>query len=232
MISLRRSEERGHTQLDWLDSYHTFSFGDYYDPNYVGYRALRVINEDRIVPGAGFPAHVHREMEILTYVIDGAVAHRDSTGTSSVIRAGEVQRMSAGSGVSHSEYNASKTEPAHFLQIWIVPDQPGLEPGYEQGSTELEKSNGRWTVIASKKNSHAAVTIHQDADLALAQLTGGQRLAYRLRQGRHAWLQLVRGSVSLNETPLQAGDGAAVESETILEVATVGSAEVLLFDLP
>ncbi len=231
MISLRRSEERGHTQLDWLDSYHTFSFGDYYDSHYVGYRTLRVINEDRIKPGAGFPTHAHREMEIVTYVIEGAVAHRDSTGMSSVIKAGEVQRMSSGTGISHSEYNGSKTDPAHFLQIWILPGQPRLDPDYEQRSLGLEKNAGRWVVMASGSNPDSAVTIHQDADLLLAQLEAGQRVTHRLRGGRHAWLQVIRGPVSLNDAPLKAGDGAAAENESILEVAALNPAEVLLFDL-
>jgi redox-sensitive bicupin YhaK (pirin superfamily) len=231
MITLRRSEERGHTQLNWLDSYHTFSFGDYHDPHYMGYRALRVINEDRIKPGAGFPTHAHREMEIVTYVLEGAVAHKDSTGTSSVIRAGEVQRMSAGTGISHSEYNASKTEPAHFLQIWILPDQPRLKPGYEQRSVELEKNAGRWVVMASGNNPDGAVKIHQDAELLLAQLAEGRRVTYRLREGRHAWLQVIRGTVAIYDTPLTAGDGAALESEPILEIAALDSGEVLLFDL-
>lgn len=231
MITLRRSGERGHTQLDWLDSHHTFSFGDYHDPHYMGYRALRVINEDRIKPGAGFPSHAHREMEIVTYVIEGAVAHRDSTGTSSVIRAGEVQRMSAGTGISHSEYNASKTEPAHFLQIWIVPDQPRLTPGYEQRSVGLETNAGLWMVMASGNDPDNAVKIHQDADLLLARLAAGQRVTHRLREGRHVWLQVIRGLVSLNDIPLKPGDGAAVESESILEIAGLNPGEVLLFDL-
>ena len=231
MITLRRSEERGRTQLDWLDSYHTFSFGDYNDSHYMGYRALRVINEDRIEPGAGFPNHAHREMEIVTYVMEGAVAHRDSTGTSSVIRPGEVQRMSAGTGISHSEYNASKTEPAHFLQIWIVPDQPRLKPGYDQRSVGLEKNAGRWVVMASGKDPDGAVKIHQDADLLLARLVAGGRVTHRLREGRHAWLQVIRGPVSLNDIPLKPGDGAAVESESIVEIAGLNSGEVLLFDL-
>jgi redox-sensitive bicupin YhaK (pirin superfamily) len=231
MIALRRSKERGHTQLDWLDSYHTFSFGDYHDPRYMGYRTLRVINEDRVKPGAGFPTHAHREMEIVTYVLEGAVAHKDSTGTSSVIRAGEVQRMSAGTGISHSEYNASETETAHFLQIWIIPDQPRLKPGYEQHLAELEKNAGCWVVMASGNNPDRAVKIHQDAELLLAQLASGQRLNYRLKAGRHAWLHIVRGTVVLNDTPLKAGDGAAVESEPILEIAALNAGEVLLFDL-
>jgi quercetin 2,3-dioxygenase len=231
MITLRRSEERGHTQLDWLDSRHTFSFGDYYDSRYVGYRALRVINEDRIKPGAGFPTHAHREMEIVTYVIEGAVAHRDSTGTTSVIEAGEVQRMSAGTGISHSEYNSSITEPAHFLQIWILPDQPRLKPAYEQRAAELERNCGRWVFIASGKHSNAVVKIHQDADLLLARLAAGQRVTHRLGEGRHAWLQVIHGAVSVNDVSLSAGDGAAVESDAILEIAALSPGEVLLFDL-
>jgi redox-sensitive bicupin YhaK (pirin superfamily) len=231
MITLRRGDERGHTQLDWLDSYHTFSFGDYHDPHCMGYRALRVINEDRIKPGAGFPTHSHREMEIVTFVLEGAVAHKDSTGTSSIIGAGEVQRMSAGTGISHSEYNASKTEPAHFLQIWIIPDQPRLKPGYEQRSAELENNAGWWVVMASGNNPNAAVKIHQDAELLLAQLAVGQRVTYRLREGRHAWVQVTRGTAALNDMPLEAGDGAAIDSEQILEITAPNSGEVLLFDL-
>ncbi len=231
MITLRRSEERGHTQLNWLDSFHTFSFGDYHDPHYMGYRALRVINEDRIKPGASFPTHAHREIKIVTYVLEGAVAHKDSTGTSSVIRAGEVQRMSAGTGISHSEYNASKTEPAHFLQIWILPDQPRLKPGYEQRSVGLEKNVGRWVVMASENNPDGAVKIHQDAELLLAQLVSGQRLTYRLKGGRHVWLHVVQGTVALNDTLLKAGDGAAISGEQILEIVAPNSGEVLLFDL-
>ena len=231
MITLRPSEERGYTRLNWLDSYHTFSFGDYHDPHYMGYRALRVINEDRIKPGAGFPTHAHREMEIVTYVLEGGVAHKDSTGTSSIIGAGEVQRMSAGTGISHSEYNASKTEPAHFLQIWVVPDQPRLKPGYEQRSVELQKNAGRWVVMASGNNPDGAVKIHQDAELLLAQLAAGQRVTYRLREGRHAWLHVARGTAALNDTPLEAGDGAAIDSEQILEIAAPNSGEILLFDL-
>jgi redox-sensitive bicupin YhaK (pirin superfamily) len=231
MITLRRSEERGHTRLNWLDSYHTFSFGDYHDPRYMGYRTLRVINEDRVKPAAGFPTHAHREMEIVTYVLAGAVAHKDSTGTSSVIEAGEVQRMSAGTGISHSEYNASKTEPAHFLQIWIVPDQPRLPPSYQQRSVALEKNTGHWVVMASANNPDGAVKIHQDIELLLAQLASGQRVTYRLREGRHAWLHIVRGTAALNDTLLKAGDGAAMSGEQILEIAAADSGEVLLFDL-
>jgi redox-sensitive bicupin YhaK (pirin superfamily) len=231
MITLRRSEERGHTRLNWLDSYHTFSFGDYHDPRYMGYRTLRVINEDRVKPAAGFPTHAHREMEIVTYVLAGAVAHKDSTGTSSVIEAGEVQRMSAGTGISHSEYNASKTEPAHFLQIWIVPDQPRLPPSYQQRSVALEKNTGHWVVMASANNPDGAVKIHQDIELLLAQLASGQRVTYRLREGRHARLHIVRGTAALNDTLLKAGDGAAMSGEQILEIAAADSGEVLLFDL-
>jgi len=231
MITLRRSDERGHTKLSWLDSRHTFSFGDYHDRRYMGFRDLRVINEDRVEPGAGFPTHSHRDMEIITYVLEGALEHKDSTGTSSAIRPGEVQRMSAGTGISHSEFNHSKTEPVHFLQIWIVPDETGLLPGYEQKALPLDKNRGRWTLIASKEGRDGSVTVHQDVDLSVALLPAGQEVTYRLKPGRHAWLQAACGSVTLNGATLSAGDGAAVSQEEILEIRAVETAEILLFDL-
>lgn len=232
MIKLRRSSDRGHTKLGWLHSRHTFSFGDYYDPQHMGFSDLRVINEDRVIPGAGFPTHSHREMEIITYVLEGALAHKDSTGTSSVIRVGEVQRMSAGTGISHSEYNASQTEPVHFLQIWIVPDEAGLRPGYEQQAIPFDKNRGRWTLIASKDGRDGSVTVHQDVELYLAAISKDQQLSYRLKPGRQAWLQVTRGAATLNGAPLATGDGAAVSDEKLLEVAASDDAEVLLFDLP
>ncbi len=231
MIKLRRSDARGHTKLEWLDSRHTFSFGDYHDPQYMGFSDLRVINEDRVAPGAGFGTHSHRDMEIITYVLEGALAHKDSTGTSSAIRAGDVQRMSAGTGISHSEYNASKTEPVHFLQIWITPDQTGLKPGYEQRSFKLGNNNGKWVLIAAQNGRDGAVKVHQDVDLYLAAISAGQQLNYRLKPGRQAWLQVTRGAAALNGSPLGAGDGAAVSQENILEVRAVEVAELLLFDL-
>jgi redox-sensitive bicupin YhaK (pirin superfamily) len=231
MISLRRGPERGRTKLPWLDSRHTFSFGDYYDPRYMGFRALRVINEDRVDPGAGFPAHSHRDMEILTYVLDGAVAHHDSTGTESVIAAGEVQRMSAGTGITHSEYNASKAEPVHFLQIWIEPEASGLPPGYEQRPLAAGQNDGSWILVASPPSRAGAVKLNQDADVLAARLTVAGRLTHRLKRGRHGWLHVVRGAVTLNDTRLEAGDGAAVTQEELLEIAAIETAEVLLFDL-
>src|SRR5438093_11725688 len=178
MITLRRSDERGHTKLSWLDSRHTFSFGDYNDRNHMGFRALRVINEDRVEPGAGFPAHSHRDMEIITYVLEGALAHKDSTGTSSVIRPGEVQRMSAGTGITHSEWNHSKTEEAHFLQIWIIPETPGLKPGYEQRSIPEETRRGRLVLLASRDGREGSVLIRQDAALFGARLDPGQSVVH------------------------------------------------------
>lgn len=231
MIKLRRNNDRGHTKLSWLDSRHTFSFGDYYDPKHMGFNHLRVINEDRVVPGAGFPTHSHRDMEIITYVREGALAHKDSTGASSVIRAGDVQRMSAGTGISHSEYNASQTEPVHFLQIWIIPNETGLEPGYEQQSFPLDKSKGKWSLIASKDGRGGSVTVHQDVELYLAAISKGQQLSYRLKPGRQAWLQVTGGAATLNGMLLGAGDGAAVSQENILEVRAVEVAELFLFDL-
>jgi len=231
MITLRRSNERGSAKFNWLDSRHTFSFGDYYDPKHMGFSDLRVINEDRVNPGAGFPTHSHRDMEIITYVLEGALAHKDSTGTSSVIRVGDVQRMSAGTGISHSEYNPSQTEPVHFLQIWIIPNEMGLKPGYEQRSFNLKKNGGSWVLVAGPDARDGAVKIHQDAELRLASLTPGGRLTYSLQSGRRGWLQVTRGAVTLNSKPLNAGDGAAITDENILDVRANDDAEILLFDL-
>ena len=230
MISVRHGDQRGRTRFNWLDSRHSFSFGDYRDPQHMGFSDLRVINEDRVTPGAGFPTHSHSDMEIITYVLQGALAHKDSTGTSSVIRVGDVQRMSAGTGISHSEYNASPTEPVHFLQIWILPNQTGLKPGYEQRSFELEKNSGSWVLVAAPDARDGAVKVHQDVELSLAVMPEGQTLSYPLKPGRVAWLQVARGSVTLNGTALRAGDGAAIYQENMLEIKGVERAEVLVFD--
>ncbi len=187
MITVRHGDERGRTRFNWLDSRHSFSFGDYRDPQHMGFSDLRVINEDRVTPGAGFPTHSHRDMEIITYVLEGALAHKDSTGTSSVIRVGDVQRMSAGTGISHSEYNASQTEPVHFLQIWILPNQSGLKPGYEQRSFELEKTSGSLVLVAAPDARDGAVKVHQDAEISLAVLPQGHAISYSLKRGRAAW---------------------------------------------
>ena len=231
MIRVRPAGERGKTQTGWLDSRHTFSFGDYHDPQNMGFSHLRVINEDRVRPGAGFPTHSHRDMEIITYVLEGALAHKDSTGTSSVIRVGDVQRMSAGTGISHSEYNASQTEPVHFLQIWIVPNEIGLQPGYEQRSLNLEKNSSKWVLIAARDGREGAVKVHQDVELYLAAISAGQQLNYRLKPGRQAWLQVTRGATTINGMLLGAGDGASVSEEQTLEVTAVQVAELLLFNL-
>ena len=231
MITLRRAEDRGSTKLHWLDSRHMFSFGDYYDPKQIGYSSLRVINEDRVTPGAGFPTHSHRDMEIITYVLEGALAHKDSTGTSSVIRVGEVQRMSAGTGISHSEYNASQTEPVHFLQIWIIPDETSLKPGYEEKTFSLDKDRGKWTLIGAKDGRDGSVTVHQDLGVWAAHFLPGEQAAFRLRPGRRLWAQIARGGARLNGTLLRAGDGAAASQEEILEFKAVEDAELLLFDL-
>jgi redox-sensitive bicupin YhaK (pirin superfamily) len=231
MITLRRANDRGHTKLSWLDSRHTFSFGDYYDAQHMGFRDLRVINEDRVDSGAGFPTHSHRDMEIITYVLEGALAHKDSTGTSSVIHVGDVQRMSAGTGISHSEYNASQTEPVHFLQIWIVPDETGLIPGYEQQVFPLEKNRSRWTLIGSKEGRDGSVIVHQDVEVWAVRVSPGEQTAFRLKPNRHAWLQVARGAVTLNHTTLNPSDGAAVDKEEIFEIKAAEPAELLLFDL-
>jgi quercetin 2,3-dioxygenase len=231
MIRRRRSNDRGQTKVGWLDSNHTFSFGDYHDPQHMGFSDLRVINEDRVVAGAGFPTPSHRDMEIVTYVLEGALAHKDSTGTSSVIQVGDVQRMSAGTGISHSEYNGSQTEPVHFLQIWIVPNQRGIKPGYEQRSFDLTKNRASWMVVAAPDGREGAVKVHQDAELSIAVLANGQELTYSLKPGRRAWLQVARGKATVNETALEAGDGAAITDENMLAVRALEDAEILLFDL-
>jgi quercetin 2,3-dioxygenase len=230
MIKVRPAGERGKTRTDWLDSRHTFSFGDYHDPRHMGFSHLRVINEDRVKPGAGFGTHSHRDMEIITYVLEGGLAHKDSTGTSSVIRVGDVQRMSAGTGISHSEYNASQTEPVHFLQIWVLPATTGLRPSYEQRSFDVQKNRGKWIPVVTQNGREGTVTAHQDMEQLVAVLDPGQPVNYSLKPGRHAWLQLARGAVSVNGTKLSAGDGAAV-SEGALEVKAIDTAELLMFDL-
>ena len=231
MIKLRRSNDRGYTKLDWLDSRHTFSFGDYYDPHQMGFSHLRVINEDRVKPGAGFGTHSHRDMEIITYVLEGGLAHKDSTGTSSVIRPGEVQRMSAGTGISHSEYNASKTESVHFLQIWIIPEHTASKPGYEQRAFALDNNLGRLMLVASKQGRDDSVTVDQDVDLWTARLAAAQQVTFRLKQRRRAYVQMARGAATLNGIKLETGDGAAIEEEEILKFSAIGDAEMLLFDL-
>jgi quercetin 2,3-dioxygenase len=231
VIRVRPAELRGHAEHGWLESWHTFSFADYRDPEHMGFRALRVINEDRVMPGEGFPAHGHRDMEILTYVLDGALEHRDSLGNGSVIRPGEVQRMSAGTGVTHSEYNASREEPVHLLQIWILPERDGIAPGYEQRPFPADERRGRLRLLASRDGREGSLTIHQDAALYGTLLEPGKTLVHSLEPGRHAWLQIAGGAVMLDDLALRAGDGAALSDEPILEVRALEPAELLLFDL-
>jgi len=232
MITLRPSKERGHANHGWLDSYHTFSFANYYDPKHINFRALRVINEDRIQPSAGFGAHSHRDMEIITYVLAGALEHKDSLGTGAVIKPGDAQRMSAGTGITHSEFNHSTTEPVHLLQIWIVPDTQGITPSYEQRDFPLEEKLGKLRLIAAKDGREGAVKIHQDVDLYAAILEAGDRATHNLKSDRYAWLQVARGEASLNDyTFLQAGDGVAVSQTELLNISTDTGAEILLFDL-
>jgi len=231
MMQIRKSADRGHFDHGWLDTQHTFSFADYYDPQHVKFRALRVINEDVVQPGAGFPTHGHRDMEIVTLVLAGALEHRDSLGNGSLIRPGDVQRMTAGTGVLHSEFNPSATEPVHLYQIWLLPERKGLTPGYEQRSLPREGRGGRWQLAASRDGRDGSLTIHQDAALSLAALDDGQEVSYPLKPGRHAWLQVLRGEVVVNGTALAAGDGAAIEAVGSVQVRGRGPAEVLLFDL-
>ncbi|MDX6694676.1 MAG: quercetin 2,3-dioxygenase [Blastocatellia bacterium] len=231
MINLRRAQERGHFNFGWLDTYHTFSFGDYYDQRFMGFRDLRVINEDWVHPGHGFPTHGHRDMEIVTYVLEGGLEHKDSIGTGSVIRPGEVQRMSAGRGVRHSESNHSESESVHLLQIWIMPDEQGIEPSYEQKNYTDEEKRNQLRLIASRDGREGSVRIHQDAAIYAALLEPGQEVKHTLRPGRHAWVQVARGAVTLNGQPLEQSDGAAVSDESSLTIAGREASEILLFDL-
>jgi quercetin 2,3-dioxygenase len=231
MVTVRKAEDRGASKLDWLDSRHTFSFADYYDPAHMGFRQLRVINEDRVQPGKGFPTHSHRDMEIITYVLKGALEHKDSLGTGSVIRPGEVQRMSAGRGITHSEFNASHRELVHFLQIWILPEQAGLAPSYEQKTINLSAAGGSLSPIASRQGGPGVVKLHQDAAISLALLERGQRLRWHSPRARHAWLQVARGGIALNEHALSAGDGAGVDGNSEMHIEAHEASEILLFDL-
>jgi redox-sensitive bicupin YhaK (pirin superfamily) len=231
MITVRKAQERGHARHGWLESFHTFSFADYHDPAHMGFRDLRVINEDRVQPGRGFGTHSHRDMEIVSYVLSGALAHEDSLGTGSVIRPGDVQRMSAGTGVSHSELNPSPTEPVHFLQIWILPERDGLAPSYEQRHFPAAERAGRLRLVASRDGRDGSLRVHQDVAVHAALLGPGHAVAHALRPGRHAWLQVARGRCTLNGVALEVGDGAAVSDETSLRLERADDAEVLLFDL-
>jgi quercetin 2,3-dioxygenase len=231
MITIRKASERGHFDLGWLDTYHTFSFDQYYDPEHMHFRSLRVINEDRVAPGQGFPTHSHRDMEIITYILSGALEHRDSMGNGSVIKPGDVQRMSAGTGVAHSEFNPSDSEQVHLLQIWILPGERNLRPSYEQKFFGEAERKGRLREIASPDGRDGSVTIHQDARVQAALLNANEPLEYRLAAQRHAWIQVARGTVRLNENELKQGDGAAITGESKLVLTAHDSAEVLLFDL-
>jgi len=231
MITVRRANERGHADHGWLNARHTFSFASYYDPKHLGFRALRVINEDRVAPGRGFGTHPHNDMEIVTYVLSGALQHKDSMGNGSVLKAGSLQRMSAGTGVTHSEFNASKDEPVHLYQIWLLPEKEGIEPSYEERTFSPDGKVGRWQLIASRDGRDGSMTINQDASLSLAALKAGESLPYTLTAGRHAWIQVVRGIVLVNDIELETSDAAAVSNDEALRIVASTDAEVMLFDL-
>jgi quercetin 2,3-dioxygenase len=234
MITVRTARERGHAEHGWLDSHHTFSFADYHDPQHMGFRALRVINEDRVAPGRGFGMHAHRDMEIISYVLDGALEHKDSLGTGSVLRPGDVQRMSAGTGVRHSEFNHSKTETVHFLQIWIVPERVGLPPSYEEKRFSIEERRNQLRLVAARPALAArngALTVHQDLALYAGVLDAGTAVRHPLPAGRHAWVQVARGAIDVGGQRLLAGDGAAITAQPELVLDAHHASEVLLFDL-
>jgi len=231
MLSLRRAEERGRANFGWLDSRHSFSFGHYFDAKHMGFGPLRVINDDRVAGGGGFPTHSHADMEIITYVLGGGLEHRDSLGTGSVVRPGDVQRMSAGSGVRHSEFNASKTDPVHFLQIWIVPEKRGLEPSYEQKTFSEADKRGKLRLIGSRDGRDGSVTIHQEVDLYATVLADGETVHHELRDGRVGWVQVARGTATLNGEQLYPGDGVAVDEADKLELVATSESEILVFDM-
>lgn len=231
MFQLRQSQARGQADHGWLKSQHTFSFAGYRDPQQMGFRKLRVINEDRVAPGAGFGTHPHRDMEIISYVLGGAIEHKDSMGNGSVIRPGEVQRMTAGTGVTHSEFNHSKTEEVHFLQIWIVPERNGLQPGYEQKDFAEHERQGQLRLVASRDGRQGSVTVHQDLNLYSSVLSAGDEVPYTIRPGRHTWVQLVQGTLQVGPITMQTGDGLAISDESQLKLTTASSAHFLVFDL-
>lgn len=231
MLTLRPAAERGRTRIDWLNSYHTFSFGEYHDPQWHRFRTLRVINDDFVAPGGGFDTHPHRDMEIITWILSGALEHRDSLGNGSVIRPGDAQRMTAGTGILHSEFNPSPTEAVHLLQIWIVPDTKGLTPGYEQKNFPAADRQDQLRLIASRDGREGSVTIHQDADLYALSLLGDKSVSHTFRPGRSGWIQLASGAVTVNGQLLEEGDGAAIGDEPTIEITAADPAEVLLFDL-
>ena len=231
MIVIRKSEERGHFDFGWLNTYHTFSFDQYYDPRFMSFRSLRVINEDRVAPARGFPTHGHSDMEIITYVLEGELEHKDSMGTGSVIRPGDVQKMSAGTGVRHSEQNPSRSEAVHLLQIWIMPDTRGIKPDYQQKRFEDEEKRGRLRLVASPDGSLDSITIKQDARVYAALLEPSAEVVHELEPNRHAWVQVARGSIEINGQPLKQGDGAAISEESAIKIVGTEPAEILLFDL-
>jgi len=231
MIAIRRAEDRGHADHGWLNTYHTFSFADYYDPAHMGFRGLRVINEDRVQPAQGFGTHPHRDMEIISYVLEGGLEHRDSMGNGSIIKPGEVQRMSAGSGVTHSEFNASSEELVHFLQIWLLPSQRGIQPGYEQKTMDRRDQAGRLRLVASPDGRDGSVTIHADANLYAGLFDKGASGNLDLPKGRHAWIHVARGQARINGNDLGAGDGVALTDEPAVRIEGIEACEVLVFDL-
>jgi redox-sensitive bicupin YhaK (pirin superfamily) len=231
MIKVRKSDERGHANHGWLDTHHTFSFADYYDPEHMGFRTLRVINDDTVAGGGGFGTHPHRDMEIITYVISGALEHRDSLGNGAVMKPGEVQRMTAGTGVKHSEFNHSATEPVHFMQIWILPEKPGLTPGYEQKSFTEQLKPGKLVTVVSRGGQDGSLKINQDVSLLVGKFNAGDKATYELKSKCHAWVQVATGKITLNGQELKAGDGAAISDEKKLEIAGKEESQVLVFDL-
>lgn len=231
MISIRKSDDRGGADLGWLQSKHTFSFGSYHDPKHMNFGPLRVINEDRVKPGAGFDSHGHKDMEILSYVLDGALEHKDNTGTGSVIRPGDIQRMSAGRGILHSEFNHSKENPVHFLQIWIEPDTKNIEPGYEQKNFAATENRNELNLVASPESGEHSVKIHQDASLYIGKLDEGTTITYNMSKARQVWMQVASGDVLVNDHTLKAGDGASIVNEVEIEIRSTSDSEILLFDL-
>ena len=231
MITVRKSRDRGHAEHGWLDSFHTFSFADYYDPAHMGFRALRVINEDRVTGGHGFGKHSHRDMEIISYVLEGGLEHKDSMGTGAVIRPGDVQRMTAGTGVTHSELNASQREPVHFLQIWLMPDQRGIAPSYEQKTFPRDDKAGRLRLVASPDGAGGSVTIHTDARLYAGLFDAGQTAELPLAAGRHAWVHIVRGKATIAGHELATGDAVALTEERTVRIKGIDASELLVFDL-